>query len=142
MLAPASIFLINFGLPSAPISEFFLSLPWARKISLVGAQIFILIGFAHLCRDSANQVHLFALAAPSIDVATAVQGERGGKLAWPSLSRSPQSPLHLHCNGKDTKFLAHRQLFSCFWRNNADFVMKIAIINLHPLHFLSSSVDS
>ena len=30
-------------LPSAPVCESFLSLPWARKISLVGAQIFILI---------------------------------------------------------------------------------------------------
>jgi hypothetical protein len=43
---------------------------------------------------------------------TAVQGERGGKLAWPSLSRSPQSPLHLHCNGKVTKNLAGVQIFS------------------------------
>jgi hypothetical protein len=43
---------------------------------------------------------------------TAVQGERGGKLAWPSLSRSPQSPLHLHCNGKVTKNLAVAQIFS------------------------------
>ena len=58
------------------------------------------IDFVFLCRDSAIQVHLMALAAPSIDIAIAVQGERGGKLAWPSLSRSPQSPLHLHCNGK------------------------------------------
>jgi hypothetical protein len=33
-----------------------------------------------------------------------VQGERGGKLAWPSLSRSPQSPLHLNCDGKGTTF--------------------------------------
>ena len=37
------------------------------------------------------------------DDTTAVQGERGGKLAWPSLSRSPQSPLLLNCNGKGTK---------------------------------------
>jgi len=36
------------------------------------------------------------------DNAIEVQGERGGKLAWPSLSRSPQSPLLLQCNGKIT----------------------------------------
>ncbi len=60
---------VNFRWSSVPIHLSFLSLPWGSKISLVGAQIFILIGFAHLCRDSANQVHLFALAAPSIDVA-------------------------------------------------------------------------
>ena len=58
------------ALAAPEVYSFFLPLPWARKISLVGAQIFIFI-----------------------DNATAVQGERGGELAWPSLSRSPQSPL-------------------------------------------------
>ena len=33
-----------------------------------------------------------------------VQGEGRGKLAWPLLSRSPHSPLHLKCNGKGTTF--------------------------------------
>ena len=49
--------------------------------------------------------------------ATAVQGERGGKLAWPSLSRSPQSPLHLYCNGKGTNNSKANQGFPRFILN-------------------------
>ena len=47
-----------------------------------------------------------------LTMTTAVQCERGGKLAWPSLSRRPQSPLHLHCNGKGTKKTGGAQIFS------------------------------
>ena len=39
----ASIFLIKSDCHLHPFVSLFLSLPWARKISLVGAQIFILI---------------------------------------------------------------------------------------------------
>ena len=39
-----------------------------------------------MCVFMVLDYHLFYFA-------TVVQGERGGKLAWPSLSRSPQSPL-------------------------------------------------
>ena len=48
-MVAATSFSFHFHLPyqirrsSAPIYSFFLSLPWARKISLVGAQIFIFI---------------------------------------------------------------------------------------------------
>ncbi len=36
--------------------------------------------------------------------ASVVQGERGGKLAWPSLSRRPHSRCIPKCNGKGTTF--------------------------------------
>ena len=39
-----------------------------------------------------------------IDNAIAVQGERRAELARALLSRSPQSPLLPHCNGKGTTF--------------------------------------
>jgi len=66
-----------------------------------------------------------SVGALTSDDATVVHGERGGELAWPSLSRSPQSPLHLHCNGKGTKksrgMQAIMQLFFAFEAHNRPF---------------------
>ena len=53
----------------------------------------LMIDYVDLCRDSAIQASLMALAAPSIDDASEVQGECRAELARAMLSRS----LHSQC---------------------------------------------
>ena len=50
-------------LPSAPVHSFFLSLPWARKISLVRAHIFIFIDDAKVQKGAKGSNHLTGCAA-------------------------------------------------------------------------------
>ena len=57
------------------------------------ARLLFQFDYVHLFHDSAIQASLMALAAPSIDITTAVQGECRTELARAMLSRSPQSPL-------------------------------------------------
>ena len=49
-------------LPSAPICESFLSLPWARKTSLVGSQIFIFIDDAKVQKIQMQNKPFFHLS--------------------------------------------------------------------------------
>ena len=49
-------------------------------------------------------LHLLYTSSLVNDTAIAVQGERRAELARAMLSRSPQSPLLPHCNGKGTTF--------------------------------------
>ena len=51
-IRPLSILLLPYQirLSYAPIHQTFLSLPWARKISLVGAQVFIFIDVAKVLK--------------------------------------------------------------------------------------------
>ena len=58
-IRPSSILLLPYQirLLYAPIDQTFLSLPWARKISLVGAQVFIFIDVAKvLKKEMQNKV--------------------------------------------------------------------------------------
>ena len=62
-----------------------------------------LLGQLHRVAESRFRVSLM------IDIATIVQGECRGKLAWPLLSRRRWSPLQLVCDGKGTKIIDAKQ---------------------------------
>ena len=65
-----------------------------------------------LHRVTASRFMLFRISiAFSQNASTSeVQGECGGKLAWPLLSRSLHSYSHLHCEYKGTKNISKKRL--------------------------------